>query len=58
MRVLGYTREQQRVIQRSHVSDIIQGVVLRDTKIVFEVPKIRTYYKEVNRSLLMIDEQF
>jgi hypothetical protein len=57
-KALGYSREQQRMIERSHVSDIIQGVAVRDARIVYEVPKVKTYCKEVNRSILIIDELF
>ncbi len=53
-----YTKEQQRTIQRSHVSDILQGVALRDADTVYEVPKIRKYYEAIHQSLLIIDEQF
>ena len=55
---LSYSKEQWRVIQRSHVSDILQGTASNDVGNTALTPKIQQYVGSLDCKLWVIDERF
>ncbi|MHB2037046.1 MAG: hypothetical protein ACYCPW_09950 [Nitrososphaerales archaeon] len=55
---LSYSEEQWRVIQRSHVSDILQGTESNDAGIMARLPKIQQYIRLLDRKLWVRDDRF